>query len=42
MTFFFKFNKIEQYSKVGGPAKNDKTVHLGFYDFRIKRYKIKI
>ena len=25
-----------------GPAKNDKTGHSGFYDFRIKRYKIKI
>ena len=26
----------------GGAAKNDKTGHSGFYDFRIERYKIKI
>ena len=27
---------------MGGLAKNDKTGHSGFYDFRIERYKIKI
>ena len=28
--------------KWGGLAKNNKTGHLGFYDLRIERYKIKI
>ena len=27
---------------MGWPAKNDKTGHSKFYDFRIERYKIKI
>ena len=36
---FFKYSSIYKW---GGPAKNDKTEHSGFYDLRIERYKIKI
>ena len=33
------FLKYIGINKWGGPAKNDKTEHSGFYDLRIERYK---
>ena len=38
---FLKYSSIYKWGG-GEAAKNAKTGHSGFYDFRIERYKIKI